>query len=122
MSNNKITYLTDVAQITCVVKMGMSDIILEAARDAGAITGAISFHARGYGARERLGLLGIAVEAEKEVVSIIVSSEQQDTVCNSIYRAGKLDVPGSGYLYITPLDKVATYIPQDMIRKLEGKS
>ncbi len=122
MSNSHITYLTDVAQITCVVKMGMSDIILEAARDAGAITGAISFHARGYGARERLGLLGIAVEAEKEVVSIIVSSEQQDTVCNSIYRAGKMGVPGNGYLYITPLDKVATYIPQDIMKKLEGES
>lgn len=122
MSNSNITYLTDVAQITCVVKNGMSDIILKAARDAGAITGAISYYAKGYGARERLGLLGIAVEAEQEVVSIIVSSEQQDTVCDSIYRAGKLDIPGNGYLYITPLEKVATHIPQDMIRKLEGKS
>jgi nitrogen regulatory protein PII len=120
MSN--ITYLTDVAKITCVVKQGMSDVILKAARDVGAITGSISYHARGYGARERLGLLGIAVEAEKEVVSILVSTEQQDTVCNSIYQAGKLDTPGSGYLYITALDKVATYIPQDMISKLEEGS
>jgi nitrogen regulatory protein PII len=97
----------------------MSDVILKAARDVGAITGAISYHARGYGARERLGLLGIAVEAEKEVVSILVSSEQRDTVANTIYRAGKMDAPGNGYLYITPLEKVATYIPQDMISKLE---
>lgn len=122
MSNSNITYLTDAAQITCVVKDGLSDIILKAARDAGAITGAISYYARAYGSRERLGLLGIAVEAEKEVVSIIVSSEQQDTICNSIYRAGKLDVTGNGYLYITPLEKVATYLPQDVIRKLEGES
>lgn len=122
MSKSNITYLTDVALITCVVKSGMSDAILKAARDVGAITGAVSFHARGYGARERLGLLGIAVEAEKEVVSIVVSSEQQDTVCNSICQAGKLNVPGNGYLYITPLDRIATYVPQDMLNKLEEGS
>jgi len=122
MSKANITYLTDVAMITCVVKQGMSDVILKAARDVGAITGSISHHARGYGARVRLGLLGIAVEAEKEVVSILVPLDQQDTVCNSIYRAGKLDAPGNGYLYITPLEKVATYIPQDMIIKLEEGS
>ncbi len=122
MSNGNITYLTDVALITCVVKRGMSDVILKAARDVGAITGAISYHARGHGLRERLGLLGIAVEAEKEVVSILVSSEQQDTVCNAIYRGGKLDTPGNGYLYITALEKVATYIPQDMMSKLEEGS
>ena len=100
----------------------ISDAILKAAQDVGAINGAISYHARGYGARERLGLLGIAVEAEKEVVSILVSSEQQDTVVNSIYRAGKLDNPGTGYLYVTPLEKVATYIPQDMINNLQEGS
>ena len=119
MNKGNITYLTDVALITCVVKSGMSDVILKAARDVGAITGAVSFHARGYGARERLGLLGIAVEAEKEVVSIVVSSEQQDTVCNSICQAGKFNAPGQGYLYITPLERIATYVPQDILNKLE---
>ena len=119
MSTTNITYLTDVALLTCVVPAGVSDVVLKTAREVGAITGAISYRARGYGARERLGLLGIAVEAEKEVVSILVSTEQQDTVCNSIYRAAKMDAPGNGYLYITSLEKVATYVPQDMLRKLE---
>jgi len=121
MSNN-ITYLTDVALITCIVDNGQSDVILKAARDAGAITGAVSYHAKGYGIRERLGILGIAIETEKEVVTLVVSSEQQDTVCNSISRAGEFDTLGRGYLYITPLDKVATYIPQDLMIKLEDKS
>ncbi len=122
MSKGNITYLTDVALITCVVRNGISDVILKAARDVGAITGAVSFHAKGHGIRERLGLLGIAVEAEKEVVSIVVSSEQQDTVCNSICQAGNLGVPGNGYLYTTHLDRIATYVPQDMLSKLEEGS
>jgi len=120
-NNSNITYLTDVALITCIVNSGQSDAILKAARDAGAITGAISYHAKGYGARERFGLLGIAVETDKEVVTLVVSSEQQDTVCNSICLAGEFDKPGGGYLYITPLERVATYVPQDLMSKLESK-
>lgn len=119
MSESPITYLTDIAMITCVVKQGNSDTILQAALEAGALTGAISYHARGHGVRERLGLVGIAVEAEKDVVSLLVSSEQRDTVFDAIYRAGKLGTPGNGYQYITPLEKMATYIPQDMLNKLK---
>ena len=119
MSDN-ITYLTDVALITCVVKHGVSDTILKAARDAGAITGAVSYFARGHGVRERLGLLGIAVEAEKEIISLLVSMEQQDTVFEALHRAGNLDVPGNGYMYCTPLEKLATYVPKDLLERLEG--
>ena len=122
MNDSNITYFTDVSLITCVVKAGVSDSIIQAARNVGATTGAISYHAQGYGARERLGLLGIAVETEKEVVNILVSSEQQDIIANTIYRAGKLNEPGNGYLYITALEKVATYIPHDLMNQLEKNS
>jgi len=121
MNNSDITYLTDASVITCVARAGMADTILKAALDLGALTGAISHHARGHGARERLGMLGIAVEAEKDVISMIVSNEQQDTVINGIYRAGKLDTPGNGYVYITPLEKIATYVPQNMLKSLQEK-
>jgi nitrogen regulatory protein P-II 1 len=122
MSDGNITYLTDVALVTCVVKAGMSDAILKAARDVGALTGAISHHAKGHGARERLGLLGIAVETEREVISLLVSSEQRDTVCTAIYRAGEMGTTGNGYLYVTPLEKVATYVPEELRRRLEKQS
>ncbi len=120
--NDNLTYLTDVAMITCVVKHGLSDTILQAAREAGAITGAVSFYARGHGARERLGLLGVTVEEEKEVISMLISLEQKDTVFEALIRAANLDKPGSGYIYCTPLEKLATYIPQDMINELEGNT
>ena len=120
--NDNITYLTDVAMITCVVKHGISDTLMQAARDVGAITGAVSYYARGHGARERLGLLGITVDAEKEIISLLVSLEQQDVVFEALIRAGHLDRPGSGYIYCTPLEKIATYLPRDMINELEGSA
>jgi nitrogen regulatory protein PII len=118
MSSGPITYLTDAVLITAVVPVGRADAILKATRDIGA-SGGIVHHARGTGARERLGLLGIAVEVEKEVVSIVVAADYQDLIAEAIYHAGELHVPGGGYLYITPLEKLATYIPQEALDRME---
>ena len=74
--------------------------------------------ARGTGARERLGLLGIAVEAEKEVVSIVVAAEHQELIAEAVYHAGELDAPGGGYLYITAIERMATYIPEEALDRL----
>ena len=119
MNNHNITYLTDISLITCVVQSGFSEVIFKAALSVGATVGATSFHARGIGIRERLGLLGIAVEADKEVVTIMASSEQRDLVFDTIYHAAGLDVPGRGFIYITPLEKASTYIPKSVIDRID---
>ena len=119
MSDHDITYLTDVSLLTCVVQSGLGNTILKAARDVGATAGAISHHAQGIGVRERLGLLGVAVEAEKEGISILGSSEQRDLVYDTLYRAADLDVSGRGYIFITPLEKASTYIPKSMLEQLD---
>jgi nitrogen regulatory protein PII len=119
MSTREITYLTDVYLLTCVVQPGHREKILRAARDVGAISGAISHGARGVGARERLGVWGIAVETERDVISILVSSEQRDLVYDTLYRAAGLDVTGKGFIYMTPLEKVSTYIPDSMKAQLD---
>jgi nitrogen regulatory protein PII len=72
------------------------------------------------GIRERLGILGVAVEVEKEVIQILVSSEQVDRVFERMYLAGKLDTPGMGIAYITRLDKAATYIPPEVLAKVSA--
>jgi len=118
--SEKITYLTDVALITCVVQSGDADEIIKAAREAGG-TAAFVYQARGVGIRERLGLLGIAVEAEKDVINVLVSSDQRDIVADRIFHAGHFDTPARGFLSITPLEKVATYIPQSMKEQLRTK-
>lgn len=76
-------YLTDVAMIHCIVNAGTADRILVAAREMGA-RHAIVHHARGWGTRERLGVLGVAVETDKEVVSILVSSDQRDMLFDAL--------------------------------------
>jgi|TARA_B100000315_G_scaffold255374_1_gene298571 nitrogen regulatory protein PII len=113
-------FLTDLALITCIVQRGLGDEIVIAAREAGALGATINY-ARGTGVRERLGILGVAVEVEKEVLNIVVATEQIDIVFSSISLAGKLDTPGMGFMYVTPLEKASTYIPPKVVEQLEKK-
>ncbi len=119
MSERKITYLTDVSLITIVVQSGLVETILKAVLDIGTSIGAISHTAKGIGIRERLGILGLAIETEKDVISFLVSTEQRDAVLKYLYRAAGLDTPGRGYIYITPLEKVAAYVPDNLRTTLE---
>lgn len=118
--NNKgeMTILTDVALITCMIQKGMADTVVAAARLAGA-QGASIHYGRGAGVRERLGLLSITIEAEKEVIQIMVSKQQQEEVFNAMFMAGKLDMPGMGIMFITPLERAATYIPPSVRHKVK---
>jgi len=118
MSKREITVLTDVALITCIVQRGIADIIVRAAQEAGA-QGATVHYARGEGVRERLGILALAVEVDKEVINIVVAKDQVDRIFERMYIAGNLDTPGMGLIYLTPLDKAATYVPQEIAEKLE---
>lgn len=120
MTQRKMTVLTDVALITCIVQRGAADAIVQAAREAGA-QGATIFYGRGTGVRERLGVLGIAVEVEKEVIQVVVSTDQADHVFERMYVAGKLDTPGMGFMYLTPLEKAATFIPREVLKALAGE-
>jgi nitrogen regulatory protein PII len=120
MNDTRITYLTDVALITCIVTAGRGDAVIRAAQAMGA-AGALVYHARGVGPRERLGLLGIAIEAEKDVVSVLVATDHQDAVFEAIYRAAELDTPGAGIAYITPIEKMATYVPREILQRVPGQ-
>lgn len=117
MSKREIVVLTDVALITAIVQRGMADEIVKAAQEAGA-QGASIHYARGRGVRERLGIMGLAIEAEKEVINIVVSTDQLDRVFEKMYLAGKMDTPGMGFMWVTPLEKAATFIPPEIVERL----
>ena len=112
----EMVVLTDVSLITAVVQRGKADDLVKAAQEAGA-QGASIHYSHGRGVRERLGILGLAVEAEKETFHIIVSSDQANRVFESIYRAGDFDTPGMGFMWVTPVEKAATFIPEDILEK-----
>jgi nitrogen regulatory protein P-II 1 len=117
MAQRNITYLSETNLITCVLQSGLAEDVLDAAKNCGAQGATISY-ARGTGIRERMGLMGVAIDEQKEVIRIIVSDEQSDRVFDAMYLAGKLDTPGKGIMFMTKLDRVATYIPEEVLKKI----
>lgn len=111
---NELIVLTDVVLLTAIVQRGAADLVVQAAQEAGA-QGATIFHARGTGIRQKhLGILGLTVNSEKEVIYIVVPSEQADRMFERIFVTAKLDTPGMGILWMTNLEKMATYVPHEV--------
>jgi nitrogen regulatory protein P-II 1 len=121
MQQREIIVLTDVSLITCIVQRGYADGIVTAAQEAGA-QGATIYYGQGSGVRERLGILGLTVEAEKEIILIVAADDQLDRIFEKVYLEGQMDTPGMGMMYVTHLEKAATYIPQEIIEKLANKN
>jgi nitrogen regulatory protein P-II 1 len=114
MAKRKVINLTDVSLITCVVQKGMADTINQSLLDAG-IQGATVHQGVGTGIRERMGILGVAVEVEREIISVLVAKDQLDRIFERMFLAGRMDTPGMGYIYATPLLQAATYIPAHLL-------
>jgi len=117
MSARELTVLTDVSMITCVVQRSKADGVVKAAQDAGA-QGATIYYGIGSGVRERLGLLGLAIDVEKEIITTLVADDQVDRIFERMYFAAELDVPGAGIIYITKLEKAATFIPKEVVDRI----
>ncbi len=120
MTARDLTVLVDVSLITCVVQRGRGDAVVAAAQEAGA-SGATTNYGFGTGMRERLGILGLAVDVEKEIVSVLAADDDVNRIFERMYFAGELDVPGMGVIYITRLDKAATYIPRDVLDRIRDE-
>jgi|WetSurMetagenome_2_1015567.scaffolds.fasta_scaffold00046_32 nitrogen regulatory protein P-II 1 len=95
--------------ITCVVQRGKADKVAKAALDAGAGGATIHF-ARGMGLREKLGLLGLAIVPEKEAVLIVTPETLTKKIFDAVVKAARLDVPGMGIAYVTPVTMAAGHI------------
>jgi nitrogen regulatory protein PII len=109
MSEKK--YLTNLVLISCIVERGEGDAIVEAAKKAGASAATVLF-ARGTGIREKLGLLGIAIQPEKEIIDVVVSKDSADAIFDAMAEAGQLHLPGKGFIYMLECMKALTHIPK----------
>ncbi|MDH5719046.1 MAG: hypothetical protein OEZ13_00345 [Spirochaetia bacterium] len=86
--------------ITCVCQRGKADEIAAAAVREGAAAPIIHF-GEGKGVRDRMGLLKIAVNPEKEIIDVVVDEMECDRIFNVMVEAGRLFAPGMGFIYTT---------------------
>jgi len=114
--SKQIEILTDVCLITCTIQRGRSEKIIKAAQALG-VHGTTVHFGQGVGAHELLGVLSVAIDKEKEIINLLVAEDMADAVFEKMYIAGKLDTPGMGSMHMTKLEKAATYIDPEALKR-----
>lgn len=89
-------------KINMIVDRGMSDEVMDIARQAG-VRGGTILHGRGAGAEIATSLFGVEIEPEKELVIMLTPEELVDKVIKALAEGLSLDEPGKGILYVEPI-------------------
>ncbi len=102
-----IQFKKDLVAIVHITERDDAETITRAAIKAGAQGPTISY-IRGFGLRDRLGLLRITKKHEKELITVVVDQYDVDAVFQAMGRAGRVDQPGRGFIYQVPIAKGLT--------------
>lgn len=92
----------NLTSISCIVEPESTECISRAAMRAGA-HGPIVSYCEGRGLRDRLGWLRITKQTTKEWLNLIVDNADAEAVIEAMREAGRLDMPGRGFLYRMPV-------------------
>lgn len=92
--------------ILTFVNKGFTDLVMDAAREAGARGGTV-LNARGTGDKLMAKKFGVAITPEKELVIILVNKKIKEAVMSAIYKAAGLDTNGHGITFSVPVEDVA---------------
>lgn len=88
--------------IICIVNRGFTDLVMTAARQAGARGGTV-ISARGTGSPDVEKFFGVAVTPEKEIVIILVPRSIRDKVLLAVNEGAGMDTKGQGIAFAIPV-------------------
>ena len=92
--------------IIVIANEGYSDVIMNAARDAGARGGTIT-HARGTGTKEMEQKYGIYITPQKEMTFIVVNVKIRDQVMAAINKVAGIDTRVAGFVVSVPISNIS---------------
>ena len=84
--------------IFCIVNAGYSEMVMDAAREAG-VRGGTVIRGMGTANKEAEEKFHIYVQPEKEIVMILVAQKIKDKVLHAIYKAVGLNTAGQGIAF-----------------------
>lgn len=92
--------------IVVISEQGYTEMIMEAARAAGAYGGTV-IHAKGTGQVAAEKFLGVTIAAEKEILYIVTKTEQKNDIMKSIMRNAGLDSKAKSIVFSLPVTDTA---------------
>ncbi len=92
--------------IIVIAEQGYTNIIMDAARAAGAYGGTV-VHAKGTGMEAAEKFMGVSLAAEKEMVFIVTKTEQKNAIMQAIMKHAGLDSKAKSIVFSLPVTDTA---------------
>lgn len=100
---------TNYSLITCIVEKGKAGNIVDQALARGA-QGATYYDAKGRGVREKIGLKGMFIKEEKEIILIVVKPEQKQDIFDIVVTMAGLSDTGKGFAFVQPVEVAVGFL------------
>lgn len=97
---------TDRELLVVISDQGYNEMMMDAAREAGAYGGTV-IHARGTGMERAEKFLGISLASEKDMTFIVVKTSQRDRIMQSIMREAGMGTPAKSVVFSLPVTDTA---------------
>ena len=92
--------------IVVISEQGYTEMIMDAARGAGANGGTV-IHAKGTGQAAAEKFLGVSIAAEKEILYIVSKTSQKNDIMQAIMRDAGLDSKAKSVVFSLPVSDTA---------------
>ncbi len=92
--------------IVVISNQGYNEMVMDAAREAGAYGGTV-IHARGTGMERAEKFLGISLASEKDITFIVVKTKQRDGIMQKIMLSAGMESPAKSIVFSLPVTDTA---------------
>ena len=92
--------------IIVIAQQGYTNLIMDAAREAGAHGGTV-IHAKGTGMEAAEKFMGVSLAAEKEIIYIVTKTEQKNSIMQAILEKAGLDSKAKAITFSLPVTDTA---------------
>lgn len=92
--------------VISVINQGYSEILMDAAKEAGARGGTI-IHARRSGLEDAVKFFGVSLQAEKEIVAILIHKSQKKELMQAISKSCGIRTEARGIILSLPVESCA---------------
>ena len=92
--------------LVIIANQGYSELIMEAARQAGAAGGTI-IHARGTGMERAEKFLGVTLAAEKEMIFIVAKTSLKNAIMQSVMEHAGMNTKAKAIVFSLPVTSTA---------------
>ena len=97
---------TTLELLVIVSNQGHNDLVMDAARGAGAYGGTV-LHARGTGMNQAEGFFGVFLASEKDLTLIVTKKEQKNGIMQAVMKKAGMDTPAKSIIFSLPVSDAA---------------